>query len=38
MFISFNFDDYIRQLMKVPDAVSQKSRILIKTDAKNMGF
>ena len=37
MFISFNFDDYYWQLMKIPNSVSQKIRILLKTQTKK-GF
>ncbi len=37
MFISFNFDDYKWQLMKTPNSVSQKIRILLKTNTKK-GF
>ncbi len=36
-FISFNFDDYNWQLMKTPNSVSQKIRILLKTNTKK-GF
>ncbi len=32
VFISFHFDDYNRQLMKTPNSVSQKIRILLKTN------
>ncbi len=35
--ISFNFDDYNWQLMKTPNSVSQKIRILLKTNTKK-GF
>ncbi len=34
VFISFNFDDYNWQLMKTPNSVSQKIRILLKTNTK----
>ncbi len=35
MFISFNFDDYITdKLMKIPNSVSQKIRILLKTNTR----
>ncbi len=37
VFISFNFDDYNWQLMKTPNSVSQKIRILLKTNTKK-GF
>ncbi len=37
VFISFNFDDYKWQLMKTPNSVSQKIRILLKTNTKK-GF
>ncbi len=37
VFISFKFDDYKWQLMKTPNAVSQKIRILLKTNKKK-GF
>ncbi len=37
VFISFNFDDYKRQLMTSPNSVSQKIRILLKTNTKK-GF
>ncbi len=37
VFISFNFDDYNWQLMKTPNLVSQKIRILLKTNTKK-GF
>ncbi len=37
VFISFNFDDYNGQLMKIPNSVSQKIRILLKTNTKK-GF
>ena len=37
MFISFNFDDYYWQLMKIPNSVSQKIGILLKTNTKK-GF
>ena len=37
MFISFNFDDYNWQLRKIPNSVSQKIRILLKTNTKK-GF
>ncbi len=37
LFISFNFDDYNWQLMKTPNSVSQKIRILLKTNTKK-GF
>ncbi len=37
VFISFNFDDYNWQLMKTPNSVSQKMRILLKTNTKK-GF
>ncbi len=37
VFISFNFDDYNWQLMKTPNSVSQKIRILRKTNTKK-GF
>ncbi len=37
VFISFNFDDYNWQLMKTPNSVSQKFRILLKTNTKK-GF
>ncbi len=37
VFISFNFDDYNWQLMKTPNSVSQKIRILLKTKTKK-GF
>ncbi len=37
VFISFNFDDYNWQLMKNPNSVSQKIRILLKTNTKK-GF
>ncbi len=36
-FIYFNFDDYNGQLMKTPNSVSQKIRILLKTNTKK-GF
>ncbi len=35
VFISFNFDDYNWQLMKTPNSVSQKIRILLKTNTKD---
>ncbi len=34
VFISFHFDDYNWQLMKTPNSVSQKIRILLKTNTK----
>ncbi len=37
VFISFNFDDYNWQLMKTPNSVSRKIRILLKTNTKK-GF
>ncbi len=37
VFIYFNFDDYNWQLMKTPNSVSQKNRILLKTNTKK-GF
>ncbi len=37
VFISFNFDDYNWQLMKTQNSVSQKIRILLKTNTKK-GF
>ncbi len=37
LFISFKFDDYNWQLMKTPNSVSQKIRILLKTNTKK-GF
>ncbi len=37
VFISFNFDDYDWQLIKTPNSVSQKIRILLKTNTKK-GF
>ncbi len=37
VFIYFNFDDYNWQLMKTPNSVSQKIRILLKTNTKK-GF
>ncbi len=37
VFISFNFDDYNWQLMKTPNSVSHKIRILLKTNTKK-GF
>ncbi len=37
VFIYFNFDDYNGQLMKTPNSVSQKIRILLKTNTKK-GF
>ncbi len=37
VFISFNFDDYRWQLMKITNSVSQKIRILLKTNTKK-GF
>ncbi len=37
VFISFNFYDYNWQLMKTPNSVSQKIRILLKTNTKK-GF
>ncbi len=37
VFISFNFDDYNWQLMKTPNSVSQKIRILLETNTKK-GF
>ncbi len=37
VFISFNFDDYNWQLMKTSNSVSQKIRILLKTNTKK-GF
>ncbi len=37
VFISFNFEDYNWQLMKTPNSVSQKIRILLKTNTKK-GF
>lgn len=37
MFIYFNFDDYNGQLMKTQNSVSQKIRILLKTNTKK-GF
>ncbi len=36
VFISFNFDDYKWQLMKIPNSVSQKIRILLKTNTKRI--
>ena len=38
MFIYFNFDDYYWQLMKIPNSVSQKIRILLKTNTKKVFF
>ncbi len=38
VFISFNFDDYNWQLMKTPNSVSQKIRILLKTNTKERIF
>ncbi len=36
VFISFNFDDYNWQLMETPNSVSQKIRILLKTNTKKV--
>lgn len=38
MFISFNFADYNRKLMKIPNSVSQEIRILLFLPIKKKDF